>query len=200
MKTTNLNVIWKPPIITLYEKDQLLRYNGQIWKDVWQMASLGLSFLIRSTYSQHSSKNNLFKWKKESDPTCPLCKDKSQALEHVLSSCKTALGNGRYTWRLNIILEELVKFTRTYMKSEPIISTHKFYSERGRIYAGAEQTVKHRVVPGKNLLGSSGDWGYLLTYHDGITSTPKQYPAKVCNQTLFFGQGRTLKSSWQNYQ
>ena len=29
--------------------------------------------------------------KKESDPTCPLCNEKPQTLEHVLSSCKTAL-------------------------------------------------------------------------------------------------------------
>ena len=42
------------------------------WNDTWQMASFRLSFLIRSTYDQLSSKNNLFKWKKESDTTCPL--------------------------------------------------------------------------------------------------------------------------------
>ena len=66
---------------------------------IWQMAPLRLSFLIRSMYNQLFSKNNLFKWKKESDTTCPLCNDKPQTLEHVLSSCKTALGNERYTWR-----------------------------------------------------------------------------------------------------
>ena len=66
------------------------------WNDIWQMAPLRLSFLICSTYNQLSSKNNLFKWKKESNPTCPLCSNKPQTLEHVLSSCKT-LGNGTYT-------------------------------------------------------------------------------------------------------
>ena len=69
------------------------------------------------------AKNNLFKWNKESDHTCPLSNDKPQPLEHVLSSCKTALGNGRYTGRHNRVLEELVKFIKNYMKSEPIIST-----------------------------------------------------------------------------
>ena len=66
------------------------------WNDIWQIAPRKLSFLIRSMYNQLSSKNNLFKWKKERDPMCPLC-NKPQTLEHVLSSCKTALGNGRYT-------------------------------------------------------------------------------------------------------
>ena len=44
------------------------------------------------------------------------------------------------------------------MKSELTISTQKFVSERGRIYAGSKQTIKHRAIPGQNLLGSSGDW------------------------------------------
>ena len=39
-----------------------------------------------------------------------------------------------------------------YLKSEPTISTNKFVSERGRRYAGTKQTIKHRAVPGKNLL------------------------------------------------
>ena len=121
------------------------------------MAPLRLSFLIRSKYEQLSPKNNLFKWKKESDFTCPLCNDKPQSLEHVLSSSKTTFGNGRYSWRHNRVLEELVKFIKNYMKSEPTISTQKFVSESGRIYGGSEQTINHRDVPGQNLLGSSGN-------------------------------------------
>ena len=44
------------------------------------------------------------------------------------------------------------------MKPEPTISTQKFVSERGRIYTGSKQAIKHRAVLGQNLLGSSGDW------------------------------------------
>ena len=117
------------------------------WNNIWQMAPLRLSFLIRS----------LFKWKKESDPACPLCNDKLQTLEHDLSSCKTALCNGRYTWRHNRILDELVRIIKNYMKSEPTISTPKFLAEGGKIYAGSKQTKKHRAIPIENLLGSSGN-------------------------------------------
>ena len=70
--------------------------------------------------------------------------------------------------------------TENHMESEPTISTQKFVSERGRIYAGSKQTIKH-----------------LPTNQDGIIIAPKQYLAKVCDQTLFFFcQERTLKSSW----
>ena len=101
---------------------------------------------------------NLFKWKKESDPTCPLCNDKPQTCEHVFCSCKIAFGNERYTWMHSRVLDELVRFIKNYMKTEPTISTHKFVSERDRIYITSKQTIKHRLVPSQNLLGSSGDW------------------------------------------
>ena len=66
--------------------------------------------------------------------TCPLCNGKPQTLDHHLISCMTVLENGKYTWRHNRILEELVRFIKNNMKSEPIISTQKFISERDRIY------------------------------------------------------------------
>ena len=124
------------------------------------------------------SKNNLFKWKKESVPTCPLCNDKPQILEPVLSSCKTTLGNGRETWRHNRVLEELVKFIKNYMKSEPTISTQKFVSEKGRIYAGSKQTIKHRVVPSQNLLESSGDWELSTDLSGWHNDYPKTISSK----------------------
>ena len=150
------------------------------WKHIWQMAPLTLSFLIRSMYDKLSSKNNLFEWKKESDLTCPLCNEKPKTLEHVLSFCETTLGNGRYTWRHNRVLKELVKFIKSYMKSKPIISTQKFASEKGRIYAGSKQTIKHRAVPGQNLLWSSGDWE--------VSSNPpgwhQNYPKTISSKSL----------------
>ena len=123
-------------------------------------------------YVRPVPKNNLFKWKKEGDPTCLLCNDKPQTLEHVLSSSKIALGNGRHTWGYNWVLEELVKFIKKYMKSEPTISTQKFVSEKDRIYASSKQTIKHRAIPGQNILGSSGDWNVsanLPGWHNDYT-------------------------------
>lgn len=77
------------------------------------MASLRLSFLIQSTYDLLPSKSNLVKWKKEDDPTCLLCKDKPQTLEHVLSSFRAVLGYGRYIWRHNSVLDKLAELYGT---------------------------------------------------------------------------------------
>ena len=106
----------------------------------------------------------------EEGKRCKICNDKPQTLEHVLSFCKTALGNGRLIWRHNRVLEELVRFIKYHMKSEPIISTVKFVSGGGcRMYAGSNQTIKQRAVPSQNLRGSSEDWAVsadLPGWHD----------------------------------
>ena len=89
------------------------------WNDIWQLAPLRLSFIIRSTYDLLPSKTNLVRWNKETDPTCPLCNDTQQTMEHVLSSCRVALANGRYTWRHNRVLEELARAIFFHQKSQP---------------------------------------------------------------------------------
>ncbi|GFN84901.1 reverse transcriptase [Plakobranchus ocellatus] len=73
--------------------------------DIWHMAPLRISFLIRSVYDLLSSNANLVRGGKKDDPTCPLCQGR-QTEEHVLSSCKVALSQGRYTWRHNRVLQE----------------------------------------------------------------------------------------------
>ena len=113
---------------------------------------------------------------------------------HKHWSMSSALGNGKYTGRHNRVLDELVGFIKSYMKSELTISTQKFVSERTRIYTSSKQTIKHQAIPSQNLLGPSGDWEVSPTYLDGIMITQKQYLAKVCDKILFFCQERTLKS------
>ena len=76
------------------------------WNSTWHMAPLRISFLIRSMYDLLPSNENLVRWGKKEDPTCPLCNGR-QITEHVLSSCKVALSQGRYTWRHNQVLQEL---------------------------------------------------------------------------------------------
>ncbi|GFO31418.1 reverse transcriptase [Plakobranchus ocellatus] len=76
------------------------------------MAPLRISFLIRSVYDLLPSNANLVRWGKKDSPTCPLCQGR-QTTEHVLSSCKIALSQGRYTWRHNRALQQLATVIST---------------------------------------------------------------------------------------
>ena len=76
------------------------------------MAPFRISFLIRSVYDLLPSNANLVRWGKKEDPTCPLCQGR-QTTEHVLSSCRIALSQGRYTWRHKRVLQELAAIIST---------------------------------------------------------------------------------------
>jgi hypothetical protein len=61
-----------------------------------------------------TSKNMLF-WNKTSSNLCNACSN-VQTLQHVVSSCKTHLDEGRYTWRHNSILKHLVEYLSSVKK------------------------------------------------------------------------------------
>ncbi|KAK3752460.1 hypothetical protein RRG08_032752 [Elysia crispata] len=56
------------------------------WNEIWHMAPLQISFLIRSVYDFLPSNSNLVRWGKKENPTCPLFQS-GQTTEHFLSSC-----------------------------------------------------------------------------------------------------------------
>ena len=76
------------------------------WDMLWRMEPLRIQFIIRSTYDLLPTPTNLAIWGKTDDVKCKLCQ-KPCNLEHILSSCNTALTQGRYTWRHDRVLEKL---------------------------------------------------------------------------------------------
>lgn len=65
-----------------------------------------IKFLIQGVYDILPSPANLFVWCKVETPACPLC-SKTGTLEHILSSCSWALGDGHYRWRHNQVLKTI---------------------------------------------------------------------------------------------
>ena len=76
------------------------------WNKMWKSSGGRISFLLKSVYDVLPTPTNLCTWGLTEDPSCKLCQ-KPCNLEHVLSSCSTALSQGRYTWRHNHILREI---------------------------------------------------------------------------------------------
>jgi hypothetical protein len=76
------------------------------WSDIWHMGLVRISFLLRSVYDVIPTPVNLHRLKLTDDLSCTLC-GKRGTLEHVLSSCSTALSQSRFRWRHDIVLRQL---------------------------------------------------------------------------------------------
>ncbi len=70
-----------------------------------------LSFATRAAIDVLPTGDNLKTWGKTDAANCELCGNRSTLL-HILNGCKTALNQGRYTFRHNAIISHLVKYLR----------------------------------------------------------------------------------------
>ena len=103
------------------------------------------------------SNGNLERWGKKEDPTCPLYQGK-QTTEHVLSSCKIALSQGRYTWRPNRVLQELAAILSTAKGETTLPKTNAliFTTEGGaKSWHGRPVRTTNQI---KCLLDGCDDW------------------------------------------
>lgn len=108
------------------------------WADMWKIPQARLSFLIRSTYDTLPSPSNLCLWY-GSEESCQLCNAPNPSLQHILSSCKTALHRPA--------LEELrrqIRSSTTSMTSvpKPLKFLRPQYGKLKEIYDG--------MAPGEN--------------------------------------------------
>ena len=69
-----------------------------------------IKFLTKAVYDLLPTPANKNKWYGE-DERCNLCNERG-TLNHILSGCRTALSQGRYTWRHNKVLQELYERVR----------------------------------------------------------------------------------------
>ncbi|GFO39080.1 reverse transcriptase [Plakobranchus ocellatus] len=66
------------------------------WNDIWHMAPLRISFLIRFVYDLLPSNANLVRWGKKDDPTSPLCQGIHDPFD-LISSVQREF-EGFYRW------------------------------------------------------------------------------------------------------
>ena len=99
------------------------------------------------------------------DPTCPLCQGR-QTTEHVLSSCKIALSQGRYTWRHNRVLQELAAIISTAKGETTLPNTNAliFTTEGGaKSWHGRPLRTTNQI---KCLLDGCDDWDVSADQRD----------------------------------
>ena len=82
------------------------------WRSyLWDVPQGVLKFAINAGLNTLPSLDNLKRWGKRVSDRCPFCGN-TQTLLHVLSNCPIALNQGRYTWRHNSVLSNVIALIR----------------------------------------------------------------------------------------
>ncbi|XP_052280752.1 uncharacterized protein LOC127878274 [Dreissena polymorpha] len=123
------------------------------WGDIWKYEPFRFSFLLRSVYDLLPSPANLCRWGLTAEPKCSLC-DRVGTLEHVLSSCSTALTPGRYRSRHDLVLRELADWLEKERKKEHC--NHPRYGHVAFVKSG--ETGKTQKPTKASILDGSRDW------------------------------------------
>ena len=80
-----------------------------LWSTVQQnMPKNIFNFMIKYLNNTLATRKNLFKWSLSDSPSCSFCLH-PETLQHVVSSCRSYLEGGRYTWRHNSVLLFIAK-------------------------------------------------------------------------------------------
>ncbi|XP_063050368.1 uncharacterized protein LOC134445223 [Engraulis encrasicolus] len=142
------------------------------WSELWRSEPARLKFLIQSVYDVLPSPANLHCWGLAEAPSCPLCPARG-SLEHILSCCPKALGEGRYRWRHDQVLKAVADTICAGIqqsKHQPLARPHIAF-----VRAGERPQSQPKVPAG--LLSTAGDWqlkvdlGSQLKFPQHITST-----------------------------
>ncbi|XP_067284127.1 uncharacterized protein [Pseudorasbora parva] len=124
------------------------------WAELWKAEPHRLRFLIQAVYDVLPSPSNLFSWGLVESPACTLCLRRG-TLEHILSCCPKALGEGRYRWRHDQVLKVIANTISCGIdhckRLRPVKNTIAF------VRAGDKPPLAARATS-SGLLATARDW------------------------------------------
>ncbi|XP_071170940.1 uncharacterized protein [Mytilus edulis] len=137
------------------------------WNEIWKMEPHRLQFKLKSVYDVLPSPTNLATWGLIDDPKCVLC-GKPANLEHILSSCSSALKDGRYTWRhdkvLGTLADTLERNIKKPRKNKEGLTFVNFVKEGEK---------GQKKVEGSGLLVTATDWQMLVDLKQKLQFPPQ---------------------------
>ncbi|KAK0145691.1 hypothetical protein N1851_015413 [Merluccius polli] len=123
------------------------------WPELWKAEPYRMKFLIQSVYDVLPSPSNLFCWGLAESPACPLCQRRG-SLEHILSCCPKALGEGRYRWRHDQVLKVIAET----ISSGITLSKQQQPARHSIAFIKAGERPQHRPRQVGGLLTTARDW------------------------------------------
>ena len=149
--------------------------NDLSWKSILAIPPNLLSFCLASTFNVLPSPSNLRHWRICSEASCFLCDKEVCTTSHVLGACKTSLSQGRFTFRHDSVLNNVVDVINIFLNELPETPA-KHVNSVSFIKAGICRRQPKSKPTG--ILHLSNDWkvvadtnkGYIFPVHIALSS------------------------------
>ena len=144
--------------------------NDLTWTKVLNMNPTLLKFCLQSTYDTLPTPANLYRWRISPETSCPLpnC-DKYCTTAHVLSGCKVALRQHRFTWRHDSILADLHAELADFLAEAKETCGR---ASRNHIKFIRPGTTPSFTKPRGGSLHTAPDWKLLVDLGNGLIFPP----------------------------
>ena len=152
--------------------------NDLSWKSVLAMPPNLLSFCLASTYNVLPTPSNLKRWRICSEASCFLCGKEVCTTSHVLGACPTSLKQGRFTYRHDSVLTQIVDCLSSFIEDLPPPPKSGFHKVsfvkggKGKFHASSKTTVATGILYLANdwkLISDLGN-GFVFPGHIAITA------------------------------
>ena len=145
------------------------------WAELWKAEPSRVKFLVQSVYDVLPSLANLHTWGLVDTPECKLCQ-KRGTLEHILSCCSKALGEGWYRWCHNQVLKALAESISTAIQHSKTQASPK----QSITFIGVGQKAQyHQPNSTGGLLTTTHDWQLQVNLRRQL-----KFPANITTTSL----------------
>ena len=141
------------------------------WTEFWKSNFNRIRFLIQAVYDVLPSPANLHIWGKVDTPKCQLCSERG-SLQHILSGCSKALGDGRYRWRHDQVLKAIADVVSAGVEKSKFLPKEKYVK-----FVKPGEKAPTRTKRSIGHLTTAPDWqvladlGTRLKFPENITVT-----------------------------
>merc|ERR1711923_439072 len=122
-------------------------------RDMINTSETRIKFLTKAVYDLLPTPANKNKWFGE-EAKCNLCNERG-TLNHILTGCKTALSQGRYTWRRNRVLQEIADRIQDRVKTSKPVS---YKTKSITFVKEGEKPEKDHTNQNRSYLDTAKDW------------------------------------------
>ena len=130
--------------------------NELSWKHLLVTSPRLTYFVLGATFDTLPSPTNLKRWHITTEEDCSLCSVKVCTTAHVLSGCKVALSQGRYTFRhysiLRVLHNSLSKFLSLISPVKACPSLSSCFVKQGLTKIGFLFESEHKVISNSHKL------------------------------------------------